>query len=93
MKGWNPPFSFTVKVHRDDLTGLAELFNEKVGYKVQVAESLPEEDSLKQKRFITSIVTQKAIASDDPGLDETFRDQAVSGLGRPTELYVDGAYV
>jgi hypothetical protein len=34
-----------------------------------VAESLPEEDSLKQKRFITSIVTQKAIASDDPGLD------------------------
>jgi hypothetical protein len=64
-----------------------------VGYKVQVAESLPEEDSLKQKRFITSIVTQKAIASDDPGLDETLRDQAVSGLERPTELYVDGAYV
>jgi hypothetical protein len=60
---------------------------------VQVAESLPEEDSLKQKRFITSIVTQKAIASDDPGLDETLRDQALSGLQRPTELYVDGAYV
>jgi hypothetical protein len=54
---------------------------------------LPEEDSLKQKRFITSIVTQKAIASDDPGLDETLRDQAVSGLQRPSELYVDGAYV
>jgi transposase len=64
-----------------------------VGYKVQVAESLPEEDAPKQKRFITSIVTQQAIASDDPGLDKTLRDQAVSGLQRPSELYVDGAYV
>src|SRR6202795_1230902 len=64
-----------------------------VGYKVQVAESLPEEDSAQQKRFITSIVTQKAIASDYPGLDETLRDQILSGLQRPTELYVDGAYV
>jgi hypothetical protein len=64
-----------------------------MGYKVQVAESLPEKDALNQNRFITSIVTQKAIASDDPGLDETLRDQAASGLERPTELYVDGAYV
>jgi hypothetical protein len=48
---------------------------------------------LKQKRFITLMVTQKAIASDDPGLDETLSDQAVSGSERPTELYVDGAYV
>jgi len=29
-----------------------------MGYKVQVAESLPEKDALKQNRFITSIVTQ-----------------------------------
>jgi len=64
-----------------------------MGDKVQVAESLPEKDPLNQTRFITSIVTQKAIASDDPGLDETLRDQAASGLDRPTELYVDGAYV
>ena len=64
-----------------------------MGYKVQVAESLPEKDALNQNRFITSIVTQKAIASDDPGLDATLADQAVSGLERPTELYVDGAYV
>jgi hypothetical protein len=28
--------------------------------------SLPEEDPLKKERFITSIVTQKAIGSDDP---------------------------
>jgi len=64
-----------------------------VGYKVQVAESLPERDPLNQKRFITSIVTQKAIASDDPGLEATLSDQALSGLERPTQLYVDGAYV
>jgi hypothetical protein len=38
-------------------------------------------------------VTQKASESDDPGLDQTFQDQALSGLDRPTELYVDGAYV
>jgi len=64
-----------------------------VSYKVQVAESLPEKDPLNQRRFITSIVTQKAIASDDPGLNATLSDQAVSDLDRPTELYVDGAYV
>jgi hypothetical protein len=64
-----------------------------VGYKAQVAESLPEKDAPSQKRFITSIVTQKASESDDPGLDQTFHDQALSGLDRPTEFFVDGAYV
>jgi transposase len=64
-----------------------------VGYKAQVAESLPEKEAPSQKSFITSIVTQKASESDDPGLDQTFCDQALSGLDRPTELYVDGAYV
>ena len=64
-----------------------------VGYKAQIAESLPEKDALSQERFITSIVTQKASESDDPGLDQTFQDQALSGLDRPIELYVDGAYV
>jgi transposase len=64
-----------------------------VGYKVQVAETVPEADSKEQGSFITSIVTQKASQSDDPGLDETLQDQAANGLQRPTELYVDGAYV
>jgi len=64
-----------------------------VGYKAQVAESLPVKDAPSQKRFITSIVTQKASESDDPGLDQTFYDQALSGLDRPTEFFVDGAYV
>ena len=63
-----------------------------VGYKVQVAETLPEKEA-QQERFISSIVTQKASQSDDPGLDESLSDQAISGLERPTELYVDGAYV
>ena len=60
-----------------------------VGYKAQVAESLPQTEAPCQKRFITSIVTQKASESDDPGLDQTFQDQALSGLDRPTEFYVD----
>ena len=64
-----------------------------VGYKAQIAESLPEKDASNQERFITSIVTQKATESDDPGLDLTLEDQALSGLNRPTEIYVDGAYV
>src|SRR5260370_39729978 len=51
-----------------------------VGYKAQVAESLAEKEAPNQKRFITSIVTQKATESDDPGLDQTFYDQALSGL-------------
>ena len=64
-----------------------------VGYKAQIAESLPEKDASNQSRFITSIVTQRASESDDPGLDQTFQDQALSGLNRPSQLYVDGAYV
>src|SRR5258708_30069935 len=64
-----------------------------VGYKAQVAESLPEKEAANRNRFITSIVTQKASESDDPGLDQSFQDQALSGLERPTELYVDGAYL
>src|SRR5260221_898206 len=62
-----------------------------VGDKAQVAESVTEQDAPNQKCFITSIVTQKASESDDPGLDQSFQDQALSGLERPTELYVDGA--
>jgi Transposase DDE domain/Transposase domain (DUF772) len=64
-----------------------------VGYKVQVAESLSEKDDPNSVSFLTSMVTQKASASDDPGLEESLRDQAQSGLEPPSELYVDGAYV
>ena len=64
-----------------------------VGYKVQVAETVPEKTDEKSVSFIPSVVTQKASASDDPGLEESLRDQAQSGLQTPSELYVDGAYV
>jgi transposase len=61
-----------------------------VGYKVQVAETLPEES---RPAFVVSVVTQKATESDEPGLDQTLEDQAQSGLERPSELYADGAYI
>jgi transposase len=68
-----------------------------VGYKVQVAETIPEKDAKNQPSaqgsFLTSIVTQKASESDDPGLDRVLAEQAGSGLERPNELYVDGAYI
>jgi hypothetical protein len=61
-----------------------------LGYKVQVAEALPEQS---QPPFVVSIVTQKATGNDEPGLDQTLDAQAQSGLERPRELYVDGAYI
>jgi hypothetical protein len=64
-----------------------------VGYKVQVAETLPEQGEKTQPTFLVSVVTQKATASDEPGLDQTLEDQAQSGLERPSELYADGAYI
>jgi transposase len=62
-----------------------------VGYKVQVAETVPKEEG--QIGFITSVVTQRASESDDPGLDATLEKQAQMGLERPSEMYVDGAYI
>ena len=64
-----------------------------VGYKVQVAESLGEKTETEAANFITSMLTQKASQSDDPGLEESLCEQARSGLEPPTELYVDGAYI
>jgi hypothetical protein len=64
-----------------------------VGYKVQVAETLPQEGEKNQQPFLVSVVTQKASESDEPGLDQTLEAQAQSGLERPTELYADGAYI
>ena len=62
-----------------------------VGYKVQIAESVPKQEG--QIGFITSVVTQRATESDDPGLEETLAKQEQLGLERPSELYVDGAYI
>jgi transposase len=62
-----------------------------VGYKVQLAETLPQEEG--QIGFITSVVTQRASESDDPGLEVTLAKQEQMGLERPSEMYVDGAYI
>ena len=52
-----------------------------VGYKAQIAESFPEKDALNQERFITSIVTQKATESDDPGLRSNLPRSSAQRLG------------
>jgi len=67
-----------------------------VGYKTQVAETVPEEPLQKGEptpAFITGIVTLPATGSDETGLGEILKQQAEMGLEKPSELYVDGAYV
>ena len=67
-----------------------------VGYKVQVAENIgpkPETKSEPARNFLTSLVTQSAIESDDAGLPATLEAQSQSDLAAPAELYVDGAYI
>jgi hypothetical protein len=67
-----------------------------VGYKVQVAETVPEaplEPGEPTPAFITGIVTQSATGSDEAGMAAVLEQQAEMGLGKPSELYVDGAYV
>ena len=62
-----------------------------VGYKVQVAETVGSQED--QSSFITSVVTQRATESDDAGLPATLQKQEALGLERPSEMYVDGAYI
>lgn len=62
-----------------------------VGYKVQLAETVPQQEG--QIGFITSVVTQRASESDDPGLELTLEKQKQMALERPSETYVDGAYI
>ena len=62
-----------------------------VGYKVQLAETVPQQEG--QIGFITSVVTQRASQSDDPGLELTLEKQKQMGMERPSEMYVDGAYI
>jgi transposase len=67
-----------------------------VGYKAQVAETVPEEPLQKGEptpAFITGMVTQPATGSDEAGLGEILKQQATMGWEKPSELYVDGAYV
>lgn len=69
---------------------------EHVGYKVQVAETVhgePLEKGEPTKNFITAMVTQPAIASDDAGLPAAEQELEMVGLEKPDQWHVDGAYV
>jgi transposase len=68
-----------------------------VGYKVQVAETVQQEQPRPRgeptANFLTAILTQDAPASDKPGLTQVLAEQKDMGLAPPSSLYVDGAYV
>jgi transposase len=69
---------------------------EHVGYKLQVAETVHTEAMEKgepTKNFITAMVTQPAIASDDAGLPAVEQELQAMGVDKPTQWHVDGAYV
>ena len=69
---------------------------EHVGYKVQVAETVRETTANKGEptaNFITAVVAQPATGSDDAGLPLVEQQQAQLGLDKPSEWYLDGAYV
>lgn len=75
--------------------GHGEARKEWVGYKVQVAEGVGPAFAKGEppRNFLTSLVTQSAIESDDGGMPAIFAAQAARGLEKPAQLYVDGAYV
>jgi transposase len=69
---------------------------EHVGYKVQVAETVSESKVPQGEptpNFITAVVIQPAIGSDDAGLPLVEEEQAQMGLEKPKEWYFDGAYM
>ena len=45
------------------------------------------------RQFVTAVETQRATASDEAGMEAVLAVQAAAGRERPSELYVDGAYV
>jgi hypothetical protein len=68
------------------------------GYKVQIAESVAEDQGPKQKgepteQFVTEATTTEAIASDLDGRERVENNQREHGEGVADELYVDAAYV
>jgi len=68
------------------------------GYKVQLAETVPQTDTPKEKgdpteQFIVEVVTTEAIASDWAGMQLVVQSEAQHHGDGPAELYVDAAYV
>jgi hypothetical protein len=69
-----------------------------VGYKAQIAETLPEETGPKApgeptRAFLTEVTTTEAIVSDLEGRERVEQRQEQQGLGRADTLYVDTTYV
>jgi transposase len=67
-----------------------------VGYKAQVAETVPDQPAQAGEptaAFLTAIETQPATGSDEAGMQQVLAEQAKSGMDKPSELFVDGAYV
>jgi hypothetical protein len=69
-----------------------------VGYKVQIAETVPEDTGPKApgeptRAFLTEVTTTEAITSDLEGCARLEEQQEQHGLGRAATKYVDGAYV
>lgn len=69
------------------------------GYKVQIAETVPEGDASQRSKgepttgFITEVATTEAIASDYAGREVIEQNQEKYGLGVADEQYVDAGYV
>lgn len=68
------------------------------GYKVQIAETVPETDTPKDKgepteQFIVEVATTEAIASDLAGMQQVLQAETQHQGERPGELYVDAGYV
>jgi transposase len=69
-----------------------------VGYKAQIAETVPDDDEPKPQgepteQFLTDLTTTEAIASDLDGMGRSLEAQAAAGQEPPPELYVDAGYV
>jgi hypothetical protein len=70
-----------------------------VGYKVQIAETVAEEQTSSKRpgeptsQFLTEVTTTEAIVSDLEGRERVEQQQEEHGLGRADTLYVDTTYV
>ncbi len=69
-----------------------------VGYKAQIAETVPERSEPKRpgeptRAFLTEVTTTEAITSDLEGCERLEQQQQEHGLGRADTKYVDSAYV
>ena len=76
--------------------GVGRHKKEGVGYKVQVGESLddtPLAPGEPTRQFITAMVTQPAIASDEAGLELVAAERLAMGQELPLAQYVDAAYI